>query len=161
MISEILVAIFLIFNPMMITIHPQSDAFNTSSVEELESFLQWSSVNDIMYDYNLYNCVNFSSDLVSELKYYGFEASNVVMHKENGTKITDDRHMIVAVKLDDKIVFVEPQSDTILSYNELEQYYSENRFTDIIIYNLLGDWIILSFNGWMPNDLKETFEVEL
>ena len=159
MISEILVAVFLIFNPTMITIHPQPDAFNTASVEGLESFLKWSSVNDTMYDYNAYNCINFSLDLINELEYYGFEASNVIMHKENGTKITGDRHMIVVVKLDDKIIFVEPQSDTILKYNELEQYYLKNKFTDIIIYDLIGEWASWSFNGYLSNDFKNMFEV--
>ena len=159
MISEILVAVFLIFNPTMITIHPQPDAFNTSSVEGLESFLKWSSVNDTMYDYDAYNCVDFSLDLIQELEYYGFESSNVIMHKENGTKITDDRHMIVAVKLDDKIVFVEPQSDTILRYDELEPHYSENGFTDIVIYDLMGLSIIITFGGWHSDKLLNTFEV--
>lgn len=161
MISEIFMAVFLIFSPTMITIHPQPDAFNTSSVGGLESFLQWSAVNDTMYDYDAYNCVNFSSDLISELEYYGFESSNAIMHKENGTKITDDMHMIVAVKLDDKIIFVEPQSDTILRYNELEQHYSENRFTDIVIYDLIGEWMSWKFNGYLSNNSKNTFEVEL
>ena len=161
MISEILMAVFLILSPTMITIHPQPDAFNTSSVEGLESFLKWSSVNDTMYDYDAYNCVNFSLDLINELGYYGFEASNVIMHKENGTKITDDMHMIVTVKLDDKIVFVEPQTDVILTYYELEQHYSENGFTDIVIYDLFGISTIISFNGWMSDSTKKMFEVEL
>lgn len=161
MISEILVAAFLMFNPTMITIHPQSDAFNTSSVEGLESFLQWSSVNDTMYDYDTYNCVNFSSDLISELEYYGFESSNAIIHKWNGTAIIGDMHMIVAVKLDDNIIFVEPQDDIILRYDELEQHYLEKDFTDIIIYDLIGYWTTSSFDDLMSNDFKTVFEVEL
>ena len=160
MISEIFMAVFLIFSPAMITINPQSDAFNTSSVEDLEAFLKWSSVNDTMYDYDAYNCVNFSSDLIEELEYYGFESSNAVMHKWNGTAIIGDMHMIVAVKLDDKIIFVEPQDDIILRYDELEQHYSDNGFTDIIIYDLIGYWTSSSFNDWMSNDFKNMFEVE-
>ena len=83
------------------------------------------------------------------------------MHKENGSFITDDMHMIVAVKLDGKIVFVEPQTDTILRYDELEQHYSDNGFTDIVIYDLFGMSMILSFNTWIPDYMEETFEVGL
>ena len=158
MISEILMAAFLIFSPTMVTIHPQQDAFNTSSVEGLEAFLEWSQVDKIEYDINTYNCVNFSSDLISELEYYGFESGNTRMHRENGTKITDDLHMMVAVRLDGKIIFVEPQNDMILRYNELKKYYSDNGFTDIVIYNLIGKSIIINFDGWKHNDLLNIFE---
>ena len=161
MISEMLVTAFLIFSPTIITIHPQPGAFNTSSVEGLGAFLGWSSVNDTIYDYDTYNCVNFSSDLIRELEYYGFEAANTWMYRENGTAITDDTHMIVAVKLDGTIVFVEPQSDTILPFNKVEQHYEDNSFTDIVIYDLMGESMAISFNGWHSGSIQETFEVEL
>ena len=135
--------------------------FNTTTVEGLGAFLEWSSVNDTAYNIDTYNCVNFSSDLIDELVFYGFESSNTRMHKENGSFITDDMHMIVVVNLDDKIVFVEPRTDTILRYDELEQHYSDNGFTDIVIYDLFGVSMILSFNTWMPDYMEEMFEVVL
>ena len=92
MISEILMAAFLILSPTMVTIHPQPDAFETTSVEGLEVFLEWSQVDKTEYDIDTYNCVNFSSDLISELEYYGFEGGNTRLHKSNGTTITDDMH---------------------------------------------------------------------
>ena len=134
--------------------------FNTTSVEGLRDFLGHSSIDQREYNRSTYNCVNFSSDLISELELYGFNASNTRMHKEYGTKITDDMHMIVAIKLSDKIVFVEPQTDTILTYNGLEQHYSDNGFTDIVIYDLFGMSTIISFDGYISDDLKNMFEVE-
>lgn len=135
--------------------------YTGDSVQDLEDFLNNSDVDKTEYFRDGYNCVNFSSDLIHELELHGFTASNTRMHKENGTAITDDMHMIVAVKLGDKIVFVEPQTDTILTYDELEQHYSEYRFTDIVIYDLFGYSTILSFNGWHSDSTMKMFEVEL
>lgn len=135
--------------------------YTGDSVQDLEDFLNNSDVDKNEYDCDGYNCVNFSSDLINELGLHGFTASNTRMHKENETAITDDMHMIVAVKLDNKIVFVEPQTDTILTYDELEQHYSDNGFTDIVIYDLFGCSTIFSFDGWMSKSTKMVFEVEL
>lgn len=161
MISEMLMVAFLIFSPTMVTIPPQPDAFNTTSVEGLEAFLKWSQVDKTEYNIDTYNCVNFSSDLIQELGYYGFEAANTRLHKSNGTAITDSMHMIVAVKLSDKIVFIEPQSDMVLRYDELEEHYLENGFTDIVIHDLIGKSIIIKFDGWHSDNLLNMFEVKL
>ena len=123
MISEILMAAFLIFSPTMVTIPPQPDAFNTTSVEGLEVFLKWSQVDKTEYNVDTYNCVNFSSDLIRELEYYGFESANTRVSKSNSN---DTMHMTVAVRLVDKIVFVEPQNDIILRYDELGEHYNNN-----------------------------------
>lgn len=167
MIIEALLSILLMFNPILldnnidIVNDYNIELFNTSSIDGLEKFLVYSKADKNEYCIDSYNCINFSSHLITELTQYGFTASNTRMHKEYGTKITDDMHMIVAVKLDDKIVFVEPQTDTILTYNELEQHYSDNGFTDIVIYDLFGMSTIISFDGWMSDSTKEMFEVEL
>lgn len=167
MIKSILISLLFLFNPVLINADIDIvndydiELFNISSVDDLRRFLNYSVIDKREYENNTYNCVNFSSDLIKELEYYGFESANTRMHRENGTAITDDMHMIIAVKLDDKIVFVEPQTDTILTYEELENHYSDNGFTDIVIYDLLGMSTILSFNGWMSDSTKKMFEVEI
>ena len=146
-------------NPTVIVVQPLPDAFNTSTVEGLESFLEWSSVNETVYDYESYNCVNFSSDLITELKYYGFDSSKV--HLFNCNNNDTDSHMIVYVNLSNKIVFIEPQTDKILRYDDLEQHFIDYGFTNVVVYGLWGDSTIFSFNGWQSNSTKNMFEVEL
>lgn len=99
--------------------------FNTTTVEGLGAFLEWSSVNDTAYNIDTYNCVNFSSDLIDELVFYGFEANEVSLYGELA-------HAIVAVKLSDKILFIEPQTDEVFSVYNLPDSYSKDFFKLII-----------------------------
>lgn len=139
--------------------HPTRAFYTGDSIQDLEQFLIESDIDKREYINNTYNCVNFSHDLIDSLTVHGFPAAKTRMHKENGTAITDDMHMIVAVQLGDKIVFVDPQSDTILRFDDLQQYYYDEGFTDIVIYELFGHSTILSFDGWMPDFIKEMFGV--
>lgn len=140
--------------------HPTRTFYTSDSIQDLELFLAGSDIDEREYVNNTYNCVNFSHDLIDSFTVHGFTAAKTRMHKENGTAITDDMHMIVAVQLGDKIVFVEPQSDTVLRFDDLELYYSDEGFTDIVIYELFGISTVLSFDGWMPDFIKEMFGVE-
>lgn len=136
-------------------------SYNTSSIVDLHSFLINSTVNTTEYNRTTYNCVNFSQDLICELQNYNFSAIKVRLHRANGSAITDDMHDIVAVNFGDEVVFIEPQSDTILRYDELQSYYNSANFTSVVIYDLYGISTIISFNGWMPDEMIEQFNVSI
>ena len=79
------------------------------------------------------------------------------MSKDNSN---DTMHMIVAVKLGEKIVFVEPQNDAILRYDELGVHYNNN-FDFIVIYGFIGDFFNISLGGWMSEKMSDMFEVKI
>ena len=135
MISEILVAVFLIFNPTIITIHPQPDAFNTSSIKDLEAFLEWSKVNDTVYNIDSYNCVNFTDDLIKELEYYGFETGNIRLSSIGDV---NGSHKLSYTVVNNNLMFIEPQTDDIFVFNRLNEYYN-NKF-DYVQINYLDNF---------------------
>lgn len=130
------------------------ELFNTSSVEGLERFLIYSQIDKNEYDFDNYHCVNFSYDLIKELNFYGFNSS--ITHLRVGKVGQEFDHCIVSVKLNDKIVFVDPQDDTILRLDELQECYN---YDEITIFDLIGYHTVFSFDGYISNDLKNMFEV--
>ncbi|NOQ56002.1 MAG: hypothetical protein GQ477_04325 [Nanohaloarchaea archaeon] len=128
-------------------------SFNTSSIGGLKEFLKFSQVNTNEYDFDTYHCVNFTNDLIEELNYYGFNATQTELRGNN----TYD-HAIVSVFMNDKVVFVEPQSDEIFNFTQLNNEFNH---TDIIVWGLIGEYTILSFNGWLSDSTKGIFEVEI
>ena len=156
MIIEILLSILLLFNPILLdsNIDIVNDynisIFNTTSVEGLEKFLEYSQIDKNEYNLNNYHCVNFSNDLIKELNLYGFDSS--ITHLRIGQEFN---HCIVSVKLNDKIIFIDPQDDTILRFNKLQKCY---KYDEIIIFDLIGYHIVFLFDGYISNSLKNKFE---
>ena len=143
-----------------LTNYSHNTSYNNSIVD-LHYFLINSDVNTTKYNRTTYNCVNFSQDLIYELQDYNFSAIKVRLYRANGSAITDDMHAIIAVNLANKTIFIEPQTDTMLRYDELQSHYKEANFTDVIIYDSYGRSTVLSFNGWMSDKSVERFNISI
>ena len=111
--------------------------FNTTSVEGLEQFLKYSQVDKSEYDFDNYHCVNFSSDLINELRFFGFNTTFVLLDDEN----IEYNHLIVCVELNNDKYFIEPQTDDVFALNELSKYYNYT-FSEILYYNSLNETVI-------------------
>ena len=143
MITEILLSILLIFNPLLLNnnIDIVNDydikLFNTTSVEGLERFLICSQVDKNEYNFNDYHCINYSSDLFNELIYFGFNTTFVLLYGED----IEYNHLIICVELSNNKYFIEPQTDEIFKLNELLRYYNYN-FSEILYYDSINETVI-------------------
>lgn len=106
--------------------------FNTTSVDGLKKFLEYSKIDENEYYINGYNCINFSDDLINELRMFNFNATFVELHNEK----SDISHLIVGVALNDNMVFIEPQADKIFTLDDLSKCDSYD-YTLIVYYNFL------------------------
>lgn len=107
---------------------PASAIDNISSIDDLLVVLNESQINNHAYS-SEYNCVNYSTELINELSNYNLTASYVTLlngYASNKDRYLDSNkaHRIVYVIINDEFVFIEPQLDKIMEYEDLHNNYT-------------------------------------
>jgi hypothetical protein len=117
---------------------------SANSAIELQQFINNSTIDQREYIPHSYNCVNFSNDLIDELNTNGFNASYAKLIESRPAEASPftktSAHIIVFVILENELVFVEPQTDKIMWYENITEYYNYTHilldYEDSYVFNL-------------------------
>lgn len=71
------------------------------------------------YDYDNFNCVEFSGKMIEYLRENNIFSCSTHITYEDG-----DGHMIVAVETKKEVLYVEPQTNNIFEFDDLERTYN-------------------------------------
>lgn len=122
----------------------------------LEFFLETNNVNQKEYLNGYYDCREFSTDLIHDLRESGFNCGYAILRpvpelrKTIGDESESDKitlHRITWVEINKEILFIEPQTDAIYNFTELKSHYKNKKYVDVVIDGYHPYYFTVSLNS--------------
>jgi hypothetical protein len=125
---------------------------------KLKLFLINNDISNKKYNKTDYNCVKFTEDLMYDLEKSNFTTGYSSVLPNDVTKFG---HRFVWVLIDNKILFIEPQTDEILDIYDIKERYENTIYSvdRIVIYKYKLTPVGFYFDyGLKDNKLDDEYE---